>query len=270
MENFLDELVKNVQASGRYQFISEDLIRQVGQSELNKGRKLKEAIKLTRSKLHQVAVAYQETPIPYNQLNETLASLPSDLHAPEMLNFCRETMRRHVSTAERLPILENYYNEIFSALPPIHSVMDLACGLNPLARPWMPLPDDAVYYACDIYEDMTDFINRFIVYTGQNGSASMCNLTRSIPSTSVDLTFLLKSVPCLEQLDKNLIPQLLQQIQSRFIVVSFPGRSIGGKNKGMTDFYSKHFEEILNNLPFESHLYSFHTELTYLLVRINK
>ena len=268
MENSLDELVKVVQSSGRYQAISEDLIRQVGSAELNKGRKFKEAVKTTRSKLHQVAVAYQETPIAYNKLYENLAGLPSDLHAPETLAFCKETMRRHVSTAERLPMVETFFNELLTPLGPIHSVLDLACGLNPLARPWMPLCDDAQYYACDIYHDMMDFINRFIIHTAQSGQAQVCNLTQSCPDTPVDVTFLLKSVPCLEQLDKNLIPRLLQKIPSRFIIVSFPGHSIGGHNKGMSDFYSKHFEELISGLPFKSQIFSFPSEIAFLLTRI--
>ena len=33
-------------------------------------------------------------------------------------------------------------------------ILDLACGLNPLAAAWMPLAPGATYHAVDVYQDM--------------------------------------------------------------------------------------------------------------------
>lgn len=265
----LDELILAVCSTPRYQAISEDLVRQVGKRELTKGRKLKEAIKSTRSKLHQVAVAYQEAPIPYPQMIKKLATLSPQMDDPELKTYCQQMMRQHTSTAERLPILASFFQQILTPLAPIHSILDLACGLTPLALPWMPLAENATYYACDVFPEMLDFINRFFAHVGQPGKAEVCDLTQSCPSTTVEVALLLKSVPCLEQLDKQLIPRLLQQIPAQHIIVSFPARTLGGHQKGMAQFYTTHFEELIHNMPFKVQNYSFSTEIAFLLSHLS-
>jgi 16S rRNA (guanine(1405)-N(7))-methyltransferase len=261
----LEELIEAVCASPRYQAISPDLVRQVGARELAKGRKLKDAVKTTRSKLHQVAVAYQETPIPYSKYLQELKTLPGEFSNSELQDFCRRAMTQHASTAERLPILDRFFQTVLSPLAPIHSILDLACGLTPLARPWMPLEPNARYDACDIYSDMVNFINLFFEHLGQSGQAELIDLTQGIPTRPADVALLLKSVPCLEQLDKQLIPRLLQQIPARHIVVSFPDRSLGGRQKGMAQYYSTHFESLVQNLPFDLENISFPGEIVYIL-----
>jgi 16S rRNA (guanine(1405)-N(7))-methyltransferase len=261
----LEELVQSVHAASRYQAISLDLVRQVGARELAKGRKLKEAIKTTRAKLHQVAVAYQESAIPYNRHIEELKSLPSNLSDPGLQAFCRKVMAQHASTAERLPILDTFFHSVLGPLAPIHSILDLACGLTPLARPWMPLENNVRYDACDIYSDMVDFTNLFFHHLAQPGQAELCDLTQACPTRSADVALLLKSVPCLEQLDKQLIPRLLQQIPADHIVVSFPDRSLGGRQKGMAQFYSTHFESLVQNMPFDLRSLKFPGEIVYVL-----
>jgi hypothetical protein len=157
----LDELVAAVRAGAHYRHIHPELVRQVGAQELAKGRKFKEAVKATRNKLHQVGGAYQEKGIDYGRALLELEQLPPDLYDPAVQAFCRRMMEQHASTRERLPILDDFYREILSPLGPIESVLDVACGLNPLARAWMPLQPETVYYACDIYADMIAFLNRF-------------------------------------------------------------------------------------------------------------
>ena len=69
-------------------------------------------------------------------------------------------MSLHASTRERLPILDGFYSTVLAALPAPRRVLDIACGLNPLASSWMPLAPDVTYTAYDIYSDMMQFIAR--------------------------------------------------------------------------------------------------------------
>ncbi len=154
-------------------------------------------------------------------------------------------MGAHASTKERLPILDEIYTGIFKLLPPVRSVLDAACGLNPLALPWMPLGADARYYACDIYADMAAFLNGFFELVPQAGRASVCDLAASSPDQRVDLALVMKSIPCLEQIDKQAGERLLDGLQSRYLAVSFPAKSLGGRSKGMVENYSARFEELI-------------------------
>ena len=56
----LDQLVNAVLASRKYKSISQDLIKNLGSQELAKHHPLKEAIKATKNKLHQIGGAYLE------------------------------------------------------------------------------------------------------------------------------------------------------------------------------------------------------------------
>ena len=138
-DNLLDELIKSVREGARYKAISAELVRRVGAQELAKGRSFKEAVKATRNKLHQVGGAYQETPIPYERLLGELQTMPHEPRDPALQAFCRRVMQFHTSTNERLPVLERFFNETLAEIGPVQSILDLACGLNPLARPWIPL-----------------------------------------------------------------------------------------------------------------------------------
>jgi 16S rRNA (guanine(1405)-N(7))-methyltransferase len=177
----------------------------------------------------------------------------------------RQVMANHASTRERLPFLDTFYTTVLSDLPPIHSVLDLACGLNPLARAWMPLAEDARYYACDIYQDQVDFLNQFFGLDGQQGKALLANLLESVPTQAVDVALLLKTIPCLEQLDRSIGTRLLAQINAPVIVVSFPARSLGGRGKGMVQNYADHFAELVAGQPWQITRFDFSTEMIFRL-----
>src|SRR5207249_948451 len=142
-------------------------------------------------------------------------------------HVCRAIMDHHASTRERLPILDQFYATIFAELPPINSVLDLACGLNPLAIPWMPLMPNARYYAYDIYQPEIDFLNIALGMLGVEGHYESRDITQSPPEQHAALALILKTIPCLEQLDKQAGAHLLQTIDARYLLISFPIHSLG-------------------------------------------
>jgi 16S rRNA (guanine(1405)-N(7))-methyltransferase len=177
----LDELVQAVQSGPRYREIFPDLVRRVSAQELAKGRSWKETVKAVRNKLHQVGGAYQEAGIHYEKALSELEQLPHDRRDPVVQAYCLGVLRQHASTRERLLVLEDFYEQTLASIAPVRSVMDLACGLNPLCLPWMPISEQAPYYACDIYLDQVEFINRFFTHTRQAGEAFLCDLTGTVP-----------------------------------------------------------------------------------------
>lgn len=259
----LDRLVAAVRENPKYREISESLVRRVGAQELANTRSWKDAVKATRSKLHQVGGAYQEGGIRYPAWIEALESLPRDLHHPESMDFCRRMMAAHASTKERLPLLDSFYMETLAAAAPLHSLLDVACGLNPLALAWMPAAADMEYYACDIYEDMVDFLKRFFGHFGVTGRAWVCDLTAKIPAQPAQVALALKTIPCLEQLDKRIGPRLLEGLPADMLLVSFPARSLGGRGKGMPEFYAAHFQELVEGQDWQVQRFLFSTELAF-------
>jgi 16S rRNA (guanine(1405)-N(7))-methyltransferase len=144
-------------------------------------------------------------------------------------------------------------------------VLDIACGLNPLAIPWMGLADGAEYYAYDIYEDMVEFLQAFMALTPVKGRAVVCDVLRSCPQPRVDLALVLKSIPCLEQIDKAAGAHLLDAIDADYLLVSFPVHSLGGRDKGMPATYEARFRELLAGRDLAIKRFAFATELAFLI-----
>lgn len=261
----LDDLIASVTANARYQQIDPALVRRVGAEELSKRRNLKEAIKTTRAKLHQIGGAYQEKLVNYPRWTEELSRLPNTLESPALRGLCRSIMQEHTSTRERLPILDAFFTECLASVAPVRSILDLACGLNPLALPWIPLAPGAGYYACDIYQDMVGFINHFLGYVHQPGKAELCDLTQDVPPRRAQVALLLKTLPCLEQIDKNIGLRLLESVQAEYILVSFPVSSLGGRGKGMRQNYETHFHQLVAGRGWPVQAFEFATELAFLV-----
>jgi 16S rRNA (guanine(1405)-N(7))-methyltransferase len=258
----IDELVAAVHKSSKYRQVCEDVVRGVGERELAKGRRLKEAIKATKKKLHQVGGAYLEGGVDYRAwLDGLRVAVGND---EEFCWACAQTMRHHASTKERFSILDQFYATVLADLPPIHSVLDIACGLNPLAIPWMGLADGAKYYAYDIYEDMIAFLRAFMALTPVDGQAVACDVLRSRSWPKVDLALVLKSIPCLEQIDKAAGAKLLDAIDADYLLVSFPVHSLGGRDKGMPANYEARFHELAEGKDWTIERFAFATELAFL------
>jgi 16S rRNA (guanine(1405)-N(7))-methyltransferase len=266
-EELLEQIVAEVQASPRYRNIHPGLVRRIAGQELAKGRRHKETVKAVRNKLHQIGGAYQENLIDYAKLVNELAQLPALCSDPDLQAFCRRVMQQHVSTRERLPILEKIFSQALAPLAPVQSLLDLACGLNPLALPWMPLSSGAPYYACDIYTDQVAFLNHFLAHTGQPGKVELCDLTAEMPSRPVQLALLLKTIPCLEQVDKSIAARLLEGIPAEHLLVSFPVSSLGGRGKGMLDNYADHFMDLTAGRGWTIRRFEFSSELAFLVSR---
>ncbi len=263
----LQEIVNAVVSQEKYRSIFPPLVEKIANHELSKGRNFKETVKATRSRLHQVGASYQEKGIDYKFWVQKLHNLPEKPGNAELKGFCHSMMEKHASTRERLPILNSFYSTVLEQIRPITSVLDVACGLNPLAIPWMPMAPRCTYHASDIYGDLIDFLSTFFPFTGVQGKAELYDLTSSIPTVEVQLALLLKTLPCLEQLDKSIGVRLLQGIRAEHILVSFPVRSLSGRNKRMRENYSTHFQEIISG--WKGHVKEFHftNELVYLLSR---
>jgi 16S rRNA (guanine(1405)-N(7))-methyltransferase len=180
-------------------------------------------------------------------------------------------MQSHASTRERLPFLSSFYATLLAEVAPVHSVLDIACGLNPLAIPWMPLAPDALYYACDIYQDMIDFLNACFPLLHVDGEAAICNVIQQCPAHKVDVAFILKTIPVLEQVDKNAGRRLLHSIQADHLVVSFPSASLGGrrggKGRNMETNYEAHLYELIAGQPGSIQRYSYDNELVFVIHR---
>ncbi len=250
----LDRVLNLLQATRKYRFVCPSLVKAIASAELVKGRSLKETIKETKSKLHQSAAVYIRQNLDYDnallRLQEAVRThqYEEDARGHVSRDFARPLLRQfmaaHTSTYERLPLLEEFYQQIFARLPSVSSVLDIACGLHPLARPWMPLAPDRPYFAVDVFADQIDFLNRYFCVMGYAGEAVQYNVLEELQAPAADVAFLLKTLPCLEQIEVGAGRRLLHAIDAPLLVVSFPGHSLSGRKRGMAQHYAAFFEAI--------------------------
>lgn len=258
----LDELVAAVLQVPKYRHLAPSLVRRVARRELEQvGRQGKAALKATKTKLHQLSGAYHAPKMPYDAW---LAALKA-ASMTEKRGLCRQMMAQHASTAERLPILDDFYARLLGYLPQIRQVLDVACGLNPLSLPWMPLAADATYFACEVDQAMVAFLNQVLPLLQVKGEVTWLDVATEVPTARVDLALIFKLLPLLDQLDSEAGLRLLRGLQARYILVSFPTHSLGGRNKGMAANYGAAFSALAQAEGWRWRQIDFATELVFLV-----
>ena len=272
--NQLDQALASILGARKYRAIHPGLARDIAAAELAKGRSLKEAVKAAKNRLHQSAAAYMRRKLDYDaalrQLHTAVDAAQRESGgdpsaAPAMRTILRRLMAAHASTHERLPLLDTLYPQLFKQLPPVRSVLDIACGLHPLARPWMPIPPEAPYFAFDIFSDQIDFLNRFFRVMGYAGAAAQRNVLDDMSAPSADIAFLLKTLPCLEQIESGAGERLLHQIDAPILIVSFPNHTLAGRKQGMAQHYAASFLSQIKKAGWQADSLSYPSELVYIV-----
>jgi len=265
MEPNVEELLAKIIEKPKYEHIHEGLVRALIQNELSKQRSKKETLKAVSRKLHQIGAGYFTQKPDYAAWAEQLRHIPRDIYSQEARQFCLQAMKHHSSTRERLPILASFFIETLASASPIESILDLACGLNPLAIAWMPGAKDIRYYGCDIFGDMCDFLNLFFKHMNLSGHFYACDLREAHYPHSAKVAFLLKSLPCLTQLEKGLGEKILENVPAEYVLVSYPMRSLGGRAKGMGKTYENQFNEMAAARGWSFERFAFKNELAFLI-----
>ncbi len=261
----LEEVLASLQRSSRYDRIYPELVSRLAAQEIQKRKNSRDAAKHTRARLYQIGGAFISEALDFKAWEAELSGISNEQDRPALMEFCRRMMNSHVSTRERLPYLEEFYGRIFDGLDGIHSILDLGCGLNPLSIPWMPLSHDFSYYGCDIFLDLLAFNQTFLDHIQAAGRFWACDLSQETHFPPTNVALLLKTLPLIDQLDKKAALRLLETIPAPMLILSFPTLSIGGRNKGMQDFYSSRFETLVQEKSWYVTTLHFPNELVYRL-----
>ena len=240
----LETIVTDVSSSRKYGAVCRDTIRRVAERELAHHDSLKAATKATKRKLHQVYGAFEGS-LDYGMAFQRLAMARMRDSEPEFEAACRDVMAMHSSTSERLPMLDRFYPSIFEITGPPTSLLDLGCGLNPLALPWMDLPAGVRYIALDIDSERIGFVNQFLALVELEPLARCQDVLSHPPDDDADVALLLKMSPSLERQEPGATLRLMKRVRSPFVVISYAVKSLGGREKGMVSHYQQHFTQIV-------------------------
>jgi len=244
-------ICEKVLASKKYSMLYSPLVLRVCEGECKKHPK-KEQLKAVKSSLHTIYGAYGfgEIHKKANRLLDSLGSWQSEQNKSGLAlqkDIFERVLSLHASTRERMTYLTEFYGFIFEHIGSVESVLDIGCGFNPFTIPWFPVKGLEKYYALDIDKATAELNNRLFGLLGKPLLASCVDIVIETPPTAVEAAFLFKLLPVIERQAKGRCIQLLNEINAKFLVITYPTKSLSGKEKGMQEFYSATFEGMISS-----------------------
>ena len=202
----------------------------------------------------------------YEKDFQNITSLLNTLTKDNADEVCFEILKLHRSSNERL----RYYEEIYDNIKELTNIkpkviLDLACGYNAFSYSFLKesFQCSPEYICCDIGDKDIELFNKFFKQTGINGKAFYCDLTANreqLTSINADICFLFKALDSIETVSKYISETILKEINTKYFVVSFPTKSIGG-NKQINPSKRTWFYKLLEKLDYTYEEFSIHNEL---------
>ena len=260
------DLIDQVSHSAKYAQLAGTLVSRVTKEEAKKYKSKQDIIRAARTRLHQLTGAYLAPKLDYAQWLDKFKSLDQNDHVG-LKSTSLSMMRLHASTHERIEVLPTFFQTILASISPVESVLDLACGLNPLSIPWMPLADNFTYHASDVVSPLVNFLSDYFLVFGFEGIATTLDLSSDIPSQPVQLALLMKTFPLMEQIERGLAQKILEGLNAEHILVTYPLRSLGGRKKGMEETYREQFDQLVAGRDWKIQEVSFPNEVAFLVTK---
>jgi 16S rRNA (guanine(1405)-N(7))-methyltransferase len=214
-----------------------------------------------RTILHQIWGSYYPVRPDFKKLWE---KFQSEVAAGNREQAIEMVLRLHASSAERLPFLDEFYKKIFAIVGRPRLIVDHGCCLDPIAAERFGLPEGSTYQAFDIDVEEVEFLQKACALLGYGDQVRVAAgdviADASVPA---DVVFMLKLLPVLEQQQKGSAREVLLKQRAKWLVVSYPVASLSGKEKGMTEFYTNQFLDMVDGLGWEVHKLLFPTELVF-------
>lgn len=228
MTDPLFSFIEDIRASRKYRSLDlpESLLRDLFEREISTGRSPKEAKKLARQKLHAIVAPYLGDP-DYFQAAVELERAFSSGDVDQQNQACLRLLSAHASARERIPCMEEFYASIFNITGKPGALQDLACGLNPLAFPWMGLPRTTRYAAFDIHRPRVELINRFFQLAGMEPLAEARDVLVDPPQQPAHTAFFFKEAHRFEQRQHGCNRAFWLALRVKWLVVTLPAVSLG-------------------------------------------
>ena len=234
-----NELLDKLLRSKNYRDICPDTVRRVWAECEKRYKKAKDVDKAARETLHGISGAFM-TPQEARQLAYDMQAWHIDKADPGL----ERMLTRHAST---------------------RSVLDLACGINPLYLGARGIETVGV----DISGAAVYAVNCFHESYRMPVSARCADLLcpGAIPGERFDVALLFKLLPLLERQENGGAARIMNAVNARHIIVSFPTRTLGGRSVGMAGNYARWMEAHLPKGMDISDQFETRNELYYIVAR---
>ncbi|HGE70483.1 TPA: hypothetical protein ENX78_06595 [Candidatus Poribacteria bacterium] len=261
-----NDIVQNIIRSKKYKGLYKKTIEHNVKRCLEKYGK-KQAERRARKILHQIWSAYYDNKPNFKHIYESFIDKLgiNNVTESEIKERIIKILSIQSSTCERITILDNFYKQIFAVTGKPSSIIDHACGLNPLTYFWMNLDSDVKYQAYDIESDLIWFLNSIFEFCKLDNIEAKLGDVLIDEFGYADVVFMFKLLPILEQQEKGSSINVMKSLRCKYLVVSFPIKSLSGSEKGMREFYSNWFKKTIESEKWKFEEILFNTELVFVV-----
>jgi len=270
------KLIEKVKQKGVLRSIPDKFVREEIEIYLKKDPKAneKKVFKGVRKRMHETYGAFQTRRKKKRNLYLEEYKIAREENEGKIKNsedmkiIRRRILRTNLSTRERL---DSDYGYVYNAVAKIinmkiNSLMDLGCGINPVAL--CPFTFRKIKtYAYDIDTNDIAFLNKYFKVAGlKYGVAKILSLhdlnkVRKLPE--VDVCLLLKIIDPLERRGHKFSEELIKAIKCKYLVVSFATKTISRKQ--MNHPQRGWFERMVKRLGFTFKTIKTKSEIYYIL-----
>lgn len=246
-------------SSKNYRDICPDTVKRVFEGKLPLYKSLKEADKAARASLHQITGAFMTA-----EEIHAAAKMAKEF-AEGNAEALEKTLMLHSSTRERKSSWRGMYEQAFAAMGGMpERVIDLACGLNPIALGSLGVK---TVHGYDIQGGAVNAVNAWAAAAGWDVHGYCADLLCDIEFAPADLALMMKLLPLLDRQKAGAARALLETCPAKYILVTFPTRTLGGRNVGMEEQYSGWMAENTPDCLETAARFVVDTELCYVLKR---
>lgn len=196
--------------------------------ELSRSTMFKEFVKEIRSELRSIYGVFD-----LDEKKEKKKLLKKIKEKPEE-HLIEKLLLLHQSSKERFHSYKEIYEKLFEITGKPSSILDLACGYNPYSYDYLEC--SSLYVAVDLPSDDLKDITEFFLVKGIEGEVLGVDLVRDYEKIGklteenpFDVVFLFKALDSLESVKRHISGKLLDCINAKWIIASFPTMSLGGK-----------------------------------------
>lgn len=237
MDDRQKKALEEILASKKYRDIFPETVINAFSEMIRRHGKIKDADKAARAHLHAITGAF----ISPDELTQAKKELLLWVSGEE--EALGRALLAHSSTRERIESADRMYDRIFSVTGKPETVLDIACGINPVYLGSIGITDVT---GVDIHAGCAQLINFCAEAKGWKTRARAGDVILNPPEEKCDLTLIMKLLPVLETQKSGSAKALLEKVGGKHIAVTFPTRTLGGRGVGMEKHYSEWFEK---NVP---------------------
>ncbi|MBO7358736.1 MAG: 16S rRNA (guanine(1405)-N(7))-methyltransferase RmtF [Clostridia bacterium] len=231
------EALNKLKASRNFRDICPSTVERALVSALNKYGKPEKALDAAKERLHALTNAFMSEGEAEKAVKCLENYIAGDVSAPY------EALKCHASTRERLDELDGIYDKVFALAGTEGGLLDLACGLNPI---YLGFRGISGVRGIDISGRACATVNAWAGACDWDVSAQPDDVNTCAFENGCRLALCMKLLSVIETDEKGAAERLLDRIPAEYIFVTFPTRSLSGRDVGMEKNYSNWFESLVS------------------------